>query len=156
MSILPMSEKKAGMQESGFMKTLKFIRPVVISAAVVLLAFFIMQGIPMARTLYRRTDLVSARVMQDGKQVLLTESDDIVRAAEVVRMLARRFGTKEEGEPDTCYIFTFEDGSELTVGVLGNHILYNGKWYVGAASTPELFRNLTYVRFFEEQEEGEE
>lgn len=137
------------------MKTLKFIRPIVISAAVVLLAFFIMQGIPMARTLYRRTDLVSARVMQEGKEVVLTKKDDIVRAAEVPRMLARRFGTKVEGEPDTSYVFTFEDGSELIIGVLENNILYDGKWYTGAASTPDLFRDLTYVRFFEEQEDGE-
>lgn len=135
------------------MKTLKFFRPAVISAAAVLLLFFIMQGIPMARTLYRRTDLVSAVVVQDGRRAELTEQDDIVRAAEVVRLLARRFGTKEEGEPDTCYVFTFEDGSELTVGVLGDNIFYDGKWYIGAASTPELFRNLTYVRFFEEREE---
>lgn len=142
-------------QESGFRKTLRFIRPVVISAAVVLLAFFIMQGLPLARTLYRRTDLVSALVMQNGKQVLLTEKDDIVRAAEVPGMLARRFGTKAEGEPDTCYVFTFEDGSELTVGVLGDDILYGGKWYTGAASTPELFRELTRVRFFEEPEDSE-
>lgn len=135
------------------MKTLKFFRPAVISAAAVLLLFFIMQGIPMARTLYRRTDLVSAVVVQDGRRAELTQQDDIVRAAEVVRLLARRFGTKEEGEPDTCYVFTFEDGSELTVGVLEDNIFYDGKWYTGAASTPELFRNLTYVRFFEERDE---
>ena len=56
-------------------------------------------------------------------------------------MLARRFPTEQKGEPDTCYVFTFQNGTELTVGVYENDIFYNGKWYTGAASTPELFRN---------------
>ena len=38
--------------------------------------------------------------------------------------------------------------TELTVGVYENDIFYNGKWYTGAASTPELFRNVTGSRFF--------
>lgn len=139
-------------QETGWKKTLKFISPIVISAAVVLIIFFILQGMPIARTLYRRTDLVSALVTQDGQQRLLTENDDIVRAAEVAGMLSKRFPVQEEREPDTCYVFTFQDGSELTVGVVGDNVLYGGKWYTGAASTPELFRNLTKTRFFTEQE----
>lgn len=111
-------------------------------------AFFVLQGIPLARTLYRRTDLVSALVVQDGRQVLLTESDDIAYAAQVPGMLARRFPTKVEGEPDTLYVFTFADGSVLEIGVLGNAVYYDGKWYSGAASTPDLFRRLTAGRFF--------
>lgn len=132
-------------------RTLKFMRPIVIAAGVTLLLFFLLQGIPMARTLYRRTDLVSARVVQNGQEKLLTEKVEVTRAAEVAGMLARRFGAKVSGEPDTFYVYTFADGTELTVGVLENDILYDGKWYKGAASTPELFRNLTTSRFFTEE-----
>ncbi len=133
--------------------SLRFIIPPVVSAAVTLLAFFMMQGIPMLRTLQRRTDLVSAVVRQDGRMVTLTESGEIVRAAEVAGVLARRFGATVEGEPDTCYEFCFADGSRLTVGVLENNIFYNGKWYRGAATTPELFRKLTRGRFFGQTKE---
>ena len=137
-------------QQSKWKKRMQFILPPVVSTAVTLLAFFMMQGIPMLRTLQRRTDLVSAVVWQDGKAVTLTKSGDIVLAAEVAGVLARRFGATVEGEPDTCYEFGFADGSSLTVGVLEGAIFYNGKWYQGAATTPQLFRDLTRVRFFDQ------
>ncbi len=136
---------------SRLVRILKFIRPIVIAAGVTILAFFLLQGIPVARTLYRRTDLVSARVVQNGQEKRLTEQEEVVRAAEVAGMLARRFSANVCGGPDTYYVYTFEDGTELTVGVLDNNIFYDGKWYQGAASTPELFRNLTASRFFAEE-----
>ena len=139
------SDKK---QQGGWRKTWRFVRPIVIAASVTLLAFFFLQGIPLAQTLPRRTCLVSAPVTQNGAQKLLTKQEEIVRAAEVAGMLARRFPTQEDGDPDTWYEFTFQDGSVLTVGVRENHILYDGKWYTGAASTPDLFRRLTGSRFF--------
>lgn len=136
------------------MKTFRFLRPTLIGVTVVLLAFFFMQGIPLARTLYRRTDLVSARVVQNGEEKLLTETQEVVRAAEVAGMLSRRFQTEESNEPDTYYVYTFEDGTTLTVGVCGEHVFYDGTWYTGAASTPDLFRRLTTARFFTEQPEA--
>lgn len=139
-----------GKKEPGIIRVLKFIRPIVISAAVVLALFFLLQGLPVARTLYKRTDLVSALAVQNGEERLLSDADEIVRAAEVAGMLARRFSVKESGEPDTFYIFTFEDGGELKIGVLDDRVLYNGKWYSGAAGTPKLFRDLTASRFFSE------
>ncbi|MDO4292392.1 MAG: hypothetical protein Q4C65_04080 [Eubacteriales bacterium] len=133
---------------SGLRKAWHFMRPTVIAVTIVLLAFFAMQGIPLAQTLDRRTDLVSVTVTQNGAEQTFTDQERIVQAAEVAGMLARRFPTEEKGEPDTCYVFTFRNGSTLTVGVRDNDILYNGKWYTGAASTPELFRNVTGSRFF--------
>ncbi len=53
-------------EEPKWKRTWHFIRPTVISVAVVLLAFFIMQGRPLATTLDRRTDLVSVVVTQNG------------------------------------------------------------------------------------------
>lgn len=148
-----------GKEQRGWRKALRFAAPIVIAASVTLLAFFLLQGIPLAQTLSRRTDLVSALVTQNGEQKLLMDQEEIVRAAEVAGMLARRFPAKEEGDPDTWYEFTFRDGSVLTVGVLGDRVLYNGKWYTGAASTPDLFRRLTGSRFFsipaEELPEGD-
>lgn len=144
-------EAMEGKKEAGILRVLKFIRPIVISAAVVLIIFFLLQGMPVARTLYKRTDLISALAVQNGEEKLLTDPGEVVRAAEVAGMLARRLSVKESGEPDTYYIFTFEDGSELQIGVLEKHVLYDGKWYSGAAGTPDLFRNLTASRFFMEE-----
>ena len=87
-------------------------------------------------------------MIQNGEHKLLMEQEEIVSAAEVAAMLAVRFPVKEEGDPDTRYEFTFQDGTVLTVGVRENHVLYRGKWYTGAASTPDLFRRLTGARFF--------
>lgn len=143
-------------KESGWKKSWHFIRPTVIGVAVVLIAFFIMQGIPMVQLLDRRTDMVSVTVTQSGVSLTFTDQDRIVEAAETAGLLARRFSTEQRGEPDTCYVFTFQDGSQLTIGVNGNDILYNGKWYTGAASTPELFRNVTGGRFFAVDASGEE
>ncbi len=135
-------------QQNGWRSVGRFLRPVVIAASLTLLAFFFMQGLPLAQTLPRRTDLVSALVIQNGEHKLLMEQEEIVSAAEVAAMLAVRFPVKEEGDPDTRYEFTFQDGTVLTVGVRENHVLYRGKWYTGAASTPDLFRRLTGARFF--------
>ena len=63
-------------------------------------------------------------------------------------VLSRRFKTTQEHEPDTCYVFTFQDGRELKIGVYENDIYYDGQWYTGAASTPDLFRSMTGSRFF--------
>lgn len=135
-------------RKTKWKRVCRLVLPPTVSALVVLAAFFMMQGIPMLQSLKRRTDLVEATVRQDGRSVTLTESGDIVLAAEVAGVLARRFGTAEDGEPDTCYVFTFADGSVLTVGVKEDNIFYNGKWYRGAATTPDLFRSLTRGRFF--------
>ena len=110
--------------------------------------FFIMQGRPLATTLDRRTDLVSVVVTQNGAEQAFTDQDNIVRAAEVAGVLSRRFKTTQEHEPDTCYVFTFQDGRELKIGVYENDIYYDGQWYTGAASTPDLFRSMTGSRFF--------
>ena len=135
-------------EEPKWKRTWHFIRPTVISVAVVLLAFFIMQGRPLATTLDRRTDLVSVVVTQNGAEQAFTDQDNIVRAAEVAGVLSRRFKTTQEHEPDTCYVFTFQDGRELKIGVYENDIYYDGQWYTGAASTPDLFRSMTGSRFF--------
>ena len=121
-------------EEPKWKRTWHFIRPTVISVAVVLLAFFIMQGRPLATTLDRRTDLVSVVVTQNGAEQAFTDQDNIVRAAEVAGVLSRRFKTTQEHEPDTCYVFTFQDGRELKIGVYENDIYYDGQWYTGAAS----------------------
>ena len=134
-------------EEPKWKRTWHFIRPTVISVAVVLLAFFIMQGRPLATTLDRRTDLVSVVVTQNGAEQAFTDQDNIVRAAEVAGVLSRRFKTTQEHEPDTCYVFTFQDGRELKIGVYENDIYYDGQWYTGAASTPDLFRSMTGSRF---------
>ena len=135
-------------EEPKWKRTWHFIRPTVISVAVVLLAFFIMQGRPLATTLDRRTDLVSVVVTQNGAEQAFTDQDNIVRAAEVAGVLSRRFKTTQEHEPDTCYVFTFQNGRELKIGVYENDIYYDGQWYTGAASTPDLFRSMTGSRFF--------
>lgn len=147
-----MKQKK----ESGFFHTLKFFRPTILTVGLVLIVFFCTQGIPMGGMLSRRVDLVSAQVVTDGKTRELTEDGDVKRAVEVAGMLARRFRATVEQEPDTYYIYRFEDGSQLKVGVWEDKILYDGTWYTGAASTPELFRNLTRVRFFPELYEESE
>ena len=59
-------------EEPKWKRTWHFIRPTVISVAVVLLAFFIMQGRPLATTLDRRTDLVSVVVTQNGAEQAFT------------------------------------------------------------------------------------
>ncbi len=141
-----------GKEKPGKGTLWRYLRPSLAAGTVVLAAFFVLQGIPLARTLYRRTDLVSVLVVQDGRQVLFTDKDDIAYAAQVPGMLARRFPAKAAGEPDTLYVFTFEDGSELEIGVLGNAVYYDGKWYSGAASTPDLFRQLTAGRYFGERD----
>lgn len=135
-------------QEQGIRRVWHFLKPTVIAAAVVLILFFALQGIPMNQSLDRRMDIESVKVTQNGEERILTDEDEIKRAAEVAGMLARRFPTRQEAEPDTCYVFHFKDGTALTVGVYENDIYYNGKWYTGAASTPELFRNVTGSRFF--------
>lgn len=135
-------------QEQGIRKVWHFLRPTVIAVTVVLLIFFALQGIPMNQSLDRRTDIESVKVVQNGSERILTDQEEIRRAAETAGMLARRFPTEQEAEPDTCYVFAFRGGNELTVGVYENDIFYNGKWYTGAASTPELFRNVTGSRFF--------
>ena len=135
-------------EEKGWKKTWHFIRPTVIGVVVVVLAFFVMQGRPLTTTLDRRTDLVSVVVRQNGAEQTFTDQDNIVRAAEVVEMLSRRFKTTQENEPDTSYVFTFQDGRKLEVGVYENDVYYNGQWYTGAASTPDLFRSVTGSRFF--------
>lgn len=135
-------------QEHGIRQVWHFLKPTVIAATVVLILFFALQGIPMNQSLDRRMDIESVRVTQNGEERILTEQEEIKRAAEVAGMLARRFPTEQKGEPDTCYVFTFQNGTELTVGVYEDDIFYNGKWYTGAASTPELFRNVTGSRFF--------
>lgn len=61
-------------EEPKWKRTWHFIRPTVISVAVVLLAFFIMQGRPLATTLDRRTDLVSVVVTQNGAEQAFTGS----------------------------------------------------------------------------------
>lgn len=138
-------------KDTGFFHTLRFFRPTIIAAAAVLFAFFCMQGIPMGLMLNRRTDFVSVQVVAGEQSRELTEDGQIKLAVEVTRMLARRFRTTVEQEPDTYYIYRFEDGSQLEVGVWENAILYDGTWYTGAASTPELFRKLTQSRFFPQE-----
>lgn len=135
-------------QEQGIRKVWHFLRPTVIGASVVLVIFFALQGIPMNQTLDRRTDIKAVKVTQNGVERILTDEEEMRSAAEVAGMLARRFPTEQKAEPDTCYVFTFQDGSELTVGSYENDIYYNGKWYTGAASTPELFKRVTGSRFF--------
>ena len=63
-------------EEPKWKRTWHFIRPTVISVAVVLLAFFIMQGRPLATTLDRRTDLVSVVVTQNGAEQAFTDQTD--------------------------------------------------------------------------------
>ena len=76
-------------QQNGWRSVGRFLRPVVIAASLTLLAFFFMQGLPLAQTLPRRTDLVSALVIQNGEHKLLMEQEEIVSAAEV----AANYGT---------------------------------------------------------------
>lgn len=135
-------------QEQEIRKVWHFLRPTVIGASVVLVIFFALQGIPMNQTLDRRTDIKAVKVTQNGVERILTDEEEMRSAAEVAGMLARRFPTEQKAEPDTCYVFTFQNGSELTVGSYENDIYYNGKWYTGAASTPELFKRVTGSRFF--------
>ncbi|MFR3366409.1 MAG: hypothetical protein ACLTR4_04060 [Gallintestinimicrobium sp.] len=108
-----------------------------------------MQGRPLATTLDRRTDLVSVVVTQNGAEQAFTDQDNIVRAAEVAGVLSRRFKTTQEHEPDTCYVFTFQDGRELKIGVYENDIYYDGQWYTGASlyagSVPQYDRQQIFV-----------
>ena len=84
-------------EEPKWKRTWHFIRPTVISVAVVLLAFFIMQGRPLATTLDRRTDLVSVVVTQNGAEQAFTDQDNIVRAAVFMKTI---FITMDSGIPE--------------------------------------------------------
>ena len=60
-----------------------------------------------------------------------TDQDNIVRAAEVAGSFRDGLRRHREHEPDTCYVFTFQDGRELKTGVYENDIYYDGQWYTG-------------------------
>ena len=64
-------------QEHGIRQVWHFLKPTVIAAAVVLILFFALQGIPMNQSLDRRMDIESVRVTQNGEERILTEQEEI-------------------------------------------------------------------------------